>query len=39
MVAVRGRLSGLPGSYCPGLAHLRTAAAYHVQVVSAAPQR
>ncbi|OPD39524.1 hypothetical protein AO896_30065 [Pseudomonas aeruginosa] len=30
MAAVRGRPSGLPGSYCPGLPHLRTAAALFV---------
>lgn len=38
VVAVRGRASALPGANLPGLAHPRTAAAHHVQVMATAPK-
>ncbi len=39
LVAVCGRVSALPGSFCPGLAHPHAAATHHVQVMSAVPQQ
>jgi len=39
MVAVCGRRSRLPGSFCPGLPHPHTVAAHHVEVMPATPQQ